>query len=885
MGKGRDASSSSDAAVCALQAVYCRVDGLLLALLNDTVQMPRADAVRHLCKVVRCVKKLLSSRRSSFHSPRTLWLSESAATQLLDSFAVFLSAEGEQDEGERESSTPAAVTRLLIPHAGPRKKRRTSPAAAPVDEEPLEEPACDSPWVVSPASFPLEVAAALSVELFQFETFVDLSAAECAAREGLLRRVSHQARRVLGSQVVALPFGSLSAGLATFQSDVDIGLHGAGMHAGRDLRPLATALQRCGWAREVEFRSRARVPIVAFVDRISGVSADISVAAGAAAGDATTAAVRAMSAEWPRLFRPLLLFLKTALAEADLNKPFTGGLGSFKLCALLALYLEEEERRCGGDAQRLTPGHCLLGFLSYVAKRFDFDCSLDFAGVRADFTSVFAWQSLVAFASEAHSTLEARQGAAGGRLRRLVHGARLGRERQLSARKALAAEPAAAVPDQAAAVLPLLRPAPPPPVAVTSLHVFDFDGTLVDTPGPAQGREMLRRAGAPLWTHKSWWGHPESLAPPLPLAPGPAMPAYVAAAARPGALLALLSGRRARLAPSVRAALAACGAPHAPHVECFAADSGSEDTLSFKLRSLDALVRSHCRDGGAAQEVHVWEDRTEHAARFSAFAQQQRAHTSPRLAWHVHHVGPESAAGCGTSLGTSPAPQPPPPLTAVCDVPGLDCEGGYVCYRLPLPREAAAVPPAWRACKEARDGAAEAHVTLLSRTETAAYADAHSISDDPVALHARISAALRAHGGGDWDVMQRGGVGVAADTQAGTCAVFLIMDWPAGAAFRKSLVLSRRDFHVTLGFLGADVHGYRKGARTALRGVEEASHAQVRRAIARRADVLLAGGNSAQESDSESESGSDSDNSSGSSDGEGLDSLRTGSSDGSESDS
>ena len=70
--------------------------------------------------------------------------------------------------------------------------------------------------------------------------------------------------------------------------------------------------------------------MVCFTDRKTGLSADVSLQGGGVDGDVTTRAVALMAQEWPGLFRPLALFLKIALAQRGLNKPFTGGLGSFK---------------------------------------------------------------------------------------------------------------------------------------------------------------------------------------------------------------------------------------------------------------------------------------------------------------------------------------------------------------------------------------------------------------------------------------------------------------------------------------------------------------------------------------------------------------------------
>ena len=726
-------------------------------------------------------------------------------------------------------------------------------------------------------------AAALSAELAHFEAFVDLTPEECAAREGLLSRVTDAVHATLDSRRHAselwappplrvLAFGSLAAGLATYESDVDISVHMAdgdedalrpGVH---ELRSLAYSLKRSQWARDVEFRAKARVPIVTLVDAITGVAVDVGGAVGRSEGETTTRVVRQMATRWPQLFRPLLLFLKMALAEAELNKPFTGGLGSFKLCMLLAMFLERKtkgasQRRDSGESQL---GHYFLAFLRFVAHEFDFTASaVQFMGVRVDFQSVFSWHSVADWATAAlHNLQQPVSSPMESRLARLVNAERLAAARARSITLAAAAAALASnAPARgntitarggAAAATgppPVLPPAPAIPASPTSLHVFDLDGTLLSTFGPSDGRAALRSMGI-IWPHKSWWSHAASLAPPLPVRPGPALPAYQRAAAQPGAVLALLSGRRRGLEEVIHTALATAGAPHAPHVAFYGPDDdgAAENTLDIKSKAMQALVTRFVTP--QLQELHVFEDRAAHAAQLRSICDRLCPAT---VAWEVHIVGPEN--GDIASPGPSPLQSARPPLSTAVPppptAPQLCCSGGYVRVKVPPPIDLGAVPPLWRVAKEARDGPLDYHITLLNRAETVQYAERLDIAydaDSPggdSALEARIQSALNAHSDSEssWAHMTFGGVGVVADVAQGSCAAFLtVRDWPAGRSFRASLDLPAQDFHVTLGFIGADVHGVPKNRKSEVRGVDGSGTAALRRAIAERADVLLAGG-------------------------------------------
>jgi hypothetical protein len=47
----------------------------------------------------------------------------------------------------------------------------------------------------------------------------------------------------------------------------------------------------------------------------------------------------------------------------------------------------------------------------------------------------------------------------------------------------------------------------------TTLNVFDFDGTLMDSPMPNPGKEKYKEITGKDWPHKGWWGQIDSLEP------------------------------------------------------------------------------------------------------------------------------------------------------------------------------------------------------------------------------------------------------------------------------------------------------------------------------------------------------------------------------------
>ena len=81
---------------------------------------------------------------------------------------------------------------------------------------------------------------------------------------------------------------------------------------------------------------------------------------------------------------------------------------------------------------------------------------------------------------------------------------------------------------------------------VTRLEVFDFDGTLIDTPLPENGKPIWEKAYGKPWPHEGWWSRVESLD--QDVFEMRALPqvqaAYKKAASRPDTRTIMLTGRR-----------------------------------------------------------------------------------------------------------------------------------------------------------------------------------------------------------------------------------------------------------------------------------------------------------------------------------------------------
>mmetsp|Transcript_19668 Transcript_19668/g.42713 ORF Transcript_19668/g.42713 Transcript_19668/m.42713 type:complete len:355 (+) Transcript_19668:814-1878(+) len=113
------------------------------------------------------------------------------------------------------------------------------------------------------------------------------------------------------------------------------------------------------WVQRIELRRHARVPIVNFL-HLSGIECDLSLDMSA---QATSVVIRNLHDSCGRSLYVLSAFLKIYLGQLGLDKPFTGGLGSYKLYVLIAKHLERVRESAGGQGEDM--GELLLSFLKH----------------------------------------------------------------------------------------------------------------------------------------------------------------------------------------------------------------------------------------------------------------------------------------------------------------------------------------------------------------------------------------------------------------------------------------------------------------------------------------------------------------------------------------
>ena len=151
---------------------------------------------------------------------------------------------------------------------------------------------------------------------------------------------------------------------------------------------------------------------------------------------------------------------------------------------------------------------------------------------------------------------------------------------------------------------------------ITKLAVFDFDGTLVDTPLPEFGKKEYKEKTGKDWPFPGWWGQPLSLdmnvfeMPTVPMV----MSAYKKEKSNPSTGMIMLTGRMIKLGDKVKDILDTKGLKFD---EYHYNNGGSTDVA--KLRTLDSLLKKYQQ----VKTVEMWDDRDEHLPIFQEWGDRK----------------------------------------------------------------------------------------------------------------------------------------------------------------------------------------------------------------------------------------------------------------------
>ena len=137
---------------------------------------------------------------------------------------------------------------------------------------------------------------------------------------------------------------------------------------------------------------------------------------------------------------------------------------------------------------------------------------------------------------------------------------------------------------------------------ITNLYIFDFDGTLFNTPDPQKGRRLYENYTGKKWRRKGWLSWPESLLSPMKTGPGPALPIYREHISQAGSLTVVLTGRIERTKTGVQQVLE--NFKVYPEQLIMKPDAIDELTPAFKTRVVKQLLEKYPN----VTSIKFWDD-------------------------------------------------------------------------------------------------------------------------------------------------------------------------------------------------------------------------------------------------------------------------------------
>ncbi|KAI3525162.1 hypothetical protein L2E82_02413 [Cichorium intybus] len=176
----------------------------------------------------------------------------------------------------------------------------------------------------------------LHKEILDFCDFLSPTPEEQVSRDTAVESVSDVIKYIWPKCKVEV-FGSFKTGLFLPSSDVDMVILESQIRTPQlGLHALSRALSQRGVAKKIQVIAKARVPIIKFVEKRSGISFDVSF--DMENGPKAAEYIQDAISKWPQL-RPLCLILKVFLQQRELNEVYSGGIGSYALLAMLIAML------------------------------------------------------------------------------------------------------------------------------------------------------------------------------------------------------------------------------------------------------------------------------------------------------------------------------------------------------------------------------------------------------------------------------------------------------------------------------------------------------------------------------------------------------------------
>ncbi|KAI5411896.1 uncharacterized protein LOC127086340 [Lathyrus oleraceus] len=257
--------------------------------------------------------------------------------------------------GEAEDVLPEPVTPAEPKKAALEPELKT-PALGP-------EPTLESGWFRGNCKFRSPMLQ-LHKEIVDFCDFLSPTPEEKAKRDSAIQSVFEVIKHIWPHCQVEV-FGSFRTGLYLPTSDIDVVILKSGLPNPQiGLNAISKSLSQRSMAKKIQVIGKARVPIIKFVEKRSGLSFDISfdIENGPKAAEYIQKAV----AKWPQL-RPLCLILKVFLQQRELNEVYSGGIGSYALLTMLMAVLRNVRQSQTSTEHNL--GLLLVHFFDFYGRK------------------------------------------------------------------------------------------------------------------------------------------------------------------------------------------------------------------------------------------------------------------------------------------------------------------------------------------------------------------------------------------------------------------------------------------------------------------------------------------------------------------------------------
>ncbi|KAK6431920.1 hypothetical protein LTR95_011911 [Oleoguttula sp. CCFEE 5521] len=293
---------------------------------------------------------------------------------------------------------------LTGPHNNKKRKRqdRNERVSGDIVEEWEAEPGQPStPWCTVDHTRTVNTGLRLHKEICDFYEFVKPRDFEQDARTDLVLRIQKHLRaygpNTRDAEVRC--FGSFAAGLHLPTADMDlVAMSPLFVRTGqRDLARSNTALRKIGdymkiiaQNGEVACVIGAKVPLVKFVDRATGVKVDLSFENNSGSNAVVT------FLDWKERYpaMPVLVsVVKQMMLMRGMNEVFSGGIGGFTtICLVTNLLQTMPEIQAGAMDATQNYGEVLMKFLDYYGNRFDINSVGLLMGTPYHFRKGIDWQ-------------------------------------------------------------------------------------------------------------------------------------------------------------------------------------------------------------------------------------------------------------------------------------------------------------------------------------------------------------------------------------------------------------------------------------------------------------------------------------------------------------